>query len=111
MRVIYIAGPFRAPTPWQVEQNVRRAEEAALEVWKLGAAVLCPHTNTRYFSGEAADSLWLDGTMELLRRCDAVMVLPGYDRSAGTKAEVVEAERLHMPVFGNLAALERWLLT
>lgn len=36
VKVVYIAGPFRAATPWLVEANVRRAEEVALAVWRLG---------------------------------------------------------------------------
>lgn len=68
MRVVYIAGPFRAENAWEIEQNIRRAEEAALELWRAGAAVLCPHTNTRYFQGAAPDHVWLEGDLELLRR-------------------------------------------
>lgn len=26
MKVIYVAGPFRAPNSWEIEQNIRRAE-------------------------------------------------------------------------------------
>lgn len=68
MKLIYLAGPFRATTGWGIEQNVRRAEVVALELWKMGVAVLCPHANTRMFHGEAPDELWLEGTMEMLRR-------------------------------------------
>jgi hypothetical protein len=27
---VYVAGPFRATTPWGVERNIRHAEEAGL---------------------------------------------------------------------------------
>ena len=32
MRVVYIAGKFRGATPWQVQQNVRAAEEVAAKL-------------------------------------------------------------------------------
>ena len=110
MKLIYIAGPFRAATPWLVEQNIRRAEELAYRVWtELGTAALCPHTNTRFFDKSGSDQVFLDGTMEMLRRCDAVLLVPGYEKSAGTIAEMREAQRLGTPVFHNLAGLSDWL--
>jgi hypothetical protein len=99
VKVIYLAGPFRGPTAWAIECNVRNAETWALEVARAGAMPLCPHTNTRFFHGEGDDRLWLDGTMELLRRCDAIVLVPGWGLSSGARAERDEAERLGLPVF------------
>ncbi|TXH14484.1 MAG: DUF4406 domain-containing protein [Hyphomicrobiaceae bacterium] len=110
MKVIYIAGPFRGPTAWAIEQNVRRAETLALKVWQLGAVALCPHTNTRLFDKEADDIVFLDGTMELLRRCDAVLLTDDWQKSSGARAEVEEARSLKRPVFANIHDLHSWLL-
>lgn len=109
MKVVYIAGRFRAATHWQIVENVRFAELVALEVWRLGAAALCPHLNTANFQGAAPDAVWLEGTLELLRRCDAIMLVPGWTSSAGTRGEVKEAERLGLPVFEEVDALGAWL--
>lgn len=110
MQLIFVAGPFRAPTPWQVEQNVRRAEEASLDLWKIGGvAVICPHTNTRFFQDECPDEVWLTGIMEILRRCDAVFAVPGWSKSTGTMAEIAEAKRLDKPVFFSLQEVLDWL--
>lgn len=100
MRVIYIAGKFRGATPWQVEQNVRAAEAAALEVWRAGCFALCPHTNTRHFDKELPDEVFLAGTLEMLRRSDAILLIPGWTRSQGALAELEEARRLGLAVFG-----------
>lgn len=99
MKVIYLAGPFRAATAWGIEQNVRRAETMALALWRLGVAVLCPHMNTRHFQGEGPDEMWIEGALELMRRCDGVFVLPGAEGSKGTQGEVEEARRCGIPVF------------
>lgn len=113
MRLIYIAGPFRAPTAWAIEQNIRRAETLSLEVWKLGAAALCPHANARFFHGLCDDQVFLDGTLEMLRRCDAVLVCAGWTGSTGTKGEIAEAHRLNLPVFfeteGGVDKLSEWI--
>jgi hypothetical protein len=109
MKVVYVAGPFRGPNAWEIEQNIRRAETLALEVWRLGAAVLCPHTNTRFFQGAADDAVWLDGDLELLARCDAVMFTADWERSSGARAERDHALKLNIPTFHDLEALKAWL--
>jgi len=109
VKVVYIAGPYRAPNAWEIEENIRRAERLALEVWKLGAAALCPHTNTRFFQGAADDAVWLDGDLELLKRCDAVLLVPGWHKSTGARAEVRVAESRGLPVFASVDDLEGWL--
>lgn len=106
MRVAYIAGPFRAANHWEVEQNIRRAEALALDVWRLGIAVICPHTNTRFFDGAAPDALWLDGDLEILRRCDLVVATPDWERSKGATAEIAEAKERGLLVF--LAGDPHW---
>lgn len=97
--VIYIIGPFRAPTPWDVECNVRRAEELGLLVAQLGAMPLIPHANIRFFQGLKSDSFWLEGTLELLRRCDACACVEGWENSQGSRAEIKAAVAQKKPVF------------
>jgi nucleoside 2-deoxyribosyltransferase len=111
MKIIYTAGAFRAPTPWEVEQNVRVAEREALRVAQLGAMPVCPHSMLRHFDQArgVSDDHWLQGTLELMRRCDAVLVVGEYFRSEGTRAEIVEAERLGLPVFFWVSELADWL--
>lgn len=108
MKVIYVAGPFRAATPWLIEQNVRRAEIACLDIWRMGMVPICPHTQTRYFQGSAPDAAFLDGTLEMMRRCDAILVLSDWAQSDGTKGEIKEADRLGLPVFYRLSSLSMW---
>jgi len=98
-KLVYIAGPYRASDAWEVTENIHRAERAAREVARLGAMPVTPHSITARMSGVESDELWLQGTLELMRRCDAVLVLPSYESSEGTKGEIAEAERLQLPIF------------
>ena len=100
MKVVYIAGKYSGPNPWAVEQNIRAAEDVAARVIQLGMMPLCPHKNTAHMEGLADDEFFLAGTMELLRRCDAVLCVPNWGSSAGARAEVEEAERIGLPIFG-----------
>ncbi len=109
MKVIYVAGPYRGPNAWEIEQNIRRAEELALVVWKLGAAAICPHANTRFYQGAAPDEVWLEGDLEILRRCDGVLMCPDWRLSEGATEERNEAERQGLPIFYNFEELKAWL--
>jgi len=111
VKVVYVAGLFRGPTAWHIERNIRRAEEVGLAVAEAGAAPLIPHANTRFFHGTLTDEFWLAATMEMLNRCDAVMMVPGWPDSKGALAERDEAKRLNMPVFdaGDYDGLCRWI--
>lgn len=105
MKVVYIAGKYRGKTPWDVEQNIQAAQAVAAKVISAGHMPLTPHKNTEHMEGLADDAFFLAGTMELLRRCDAVVLVPGWERSVGARAEVVEANRLGLPVFGRVDSL------
>ena len=97
-RVIYVAGPFRGKTPWDVEKNIRRAEELAFRVANAGAMPLCPHTMTRYFDKQCTDEFWLAGTLELLERCDAIILTANWEQSTGARGEYDRAGALNLPV-------------
>lgn len=109
MKLVYVAGPFRGPDSWMIACNVHRAAALALEVWKLGAACICPHLNTAQFQGAADDSVWLDGDIEILRRCDAVILTPDWSLSSGARAEVAFAYNQGIPIFTLVRDLKEWI--
>jgi hypothetical protein len=111
MKVIYIAGPYRGANAWAVEQNIRRAEELSFAVNQMGATAICPHTITRFFNGTLTDDHWLVATMEIMRRCDAVLLTDNWKTSTGARAEHDEAMRVTIPVFYSIASLGRWLMS
>ena len=109
MKLIYIAGPYRAPTRWEEERNVRAAEALGYAVAQIGHFPVIPHANTRpYFSDAQPGAFWLAGTLELLRRCDAVLLLPGWGESEGARGEKADADRLGLPVFRCVEDLRHW---
>lgn len=109
MKLIYIAGPYRAPTAWQVSQNIQRARECAAEVVALGAFPVCPHTMTAHMDGLAPDGYWLAGTLALMLRCDAVLVEGQWLASEGSRLEVAAAETAGIPVFHDPRDIRSWL--
>ena len=99
MKVAYVAGPYSANSIYNVVQNIRRAEFVALSLWKMGYAVICPHKNTSLLDGECPRQTWIDGDLEILKRCDLIVVLENWEYSEGTRDELSQAEMTDMPIF------------
>lgn len=109
MKVVYIAGPFSADNPWLIELNIREAEKVAYRVAELGASPLCPHSNTGSFKGTLSYEFWIEATIALLRRCDAVLMVNGWGNSRGSVGEHKAAIDLGIPVFYGLEEFASWL--
>jgi len=112
MKVIYIAGAYRADSEYGVKQNIEQAEKVALDVWRSGCVALCPHKNTAFFGGAYGlkDKIWLDGDLELLSRCDAVLTVDNWKTSGGASIEIKVAKSKGIPVFHTLYDLQDWIL-
>lgn len=110
-KVVYIAGPYRAKDYLTKQENIHAAACMAARVWKLGHVALCPHLNSAHLDEYGDEKLFVDGTLELMRRCDAVLTtFPGASLiSEGARGEVLEARRLGIPVFERFEELEEWL--
>lgn len=109
MIVVYVAGPFRGADGWEIAENVHRAEQLARAVARLGAMPLTPHSIGAKMHGTETDAFWLEGTLELLRRCDAAIFTHDWHRSTGARGENEEAGKLGIPRFYNLENLEAFL--
>jgi hypothetical protein len=79
-------------------ENIRKAEAVAIKYWKLGYAVICPHLNTALLDGVAPDEVWLKGDLEMLGRCDIVVMMKGWDCSKGATSEHNYAKHLGIQV-------------
>ena len=91
MKVAFISGPYRADTVRGIVENIQRAEAVALKYWRLGYAVICPHKNSALFDGAMPDNVWLEGDIEMLMRCDVIVMMRDYKRSEGARAELKAA--------------------
>lgn len=105
MKLVYIAGPYM-PTARQkndrydcaqdaIDENIARAVDLALRVAESGHMPVCPHSNTGdpRFQSLQTPAFWYAGTLELLRRCDAIALTDDWAESNGACREVIEAER------------------
>jgi nucleoside 2-deoxyribosyltransferase len=109
MKQIYVAGPYTANDSWSLEKNIRSAEEISFQVFSLRAVAVCSHTISRYFFGTLNEEFWLEATMNMLSRCDAMVVVEGWKKSSGTLGEIKYAAENDIPIFYSVEELAEWL--
>lgn len=101
--LVYVAGPYTATTRDEVECNIMAAELVGIMIAQLGGMPVIPHCNTSAPAFERVQpyEFWIAGTMALMYRCDAVVMVPGWRESKGATCERAEAMRIGMPVIGD----------
>lgn len=109
MTIVYIGGPYRSDCVNGIRANINVAADAAAKVWSLGAAALCPHTNSAFMDGAAREETFLAGGIEFLRHADAMLLVGAWKLSKGTVAEKAFAEEHSIPVFSKIEDLDAWL--
>jgi hypothetical protein len=103
LKIAFVCGPYRdAGGPFYVEQNIWFAREMAATLWAMGYAVICPHLNTAHFSGLVPEEQFLQGAKEILRRCDLVVTVVGWQGSLGCMDEIKLAGSLGIPVYEGI---------
>lgn len=90
----YVSGPYRDKRGVRfVEENIRKAEAVAVELWRLGLATICPHANTRHFDGVVPCDEFIAGDLVMVSRCDLIVMIEGWENSEGAKAELEHAKQ------------------
>ena len=87
MKIVYIAGPYRTKSVLKRLYYIYKARKAAIEYWRKGFVVICPHSNSGFFDGTAPDELFLNGYLKLVECSDVLVMLPGWLSSAGSRKE------------------------
>lgn len=93
MKLVFIAGKFAGANAWEIACNVHAAERAALRVAELGGMPVCPHSLGRSMFGTRPEAFWRAGCLELLGRCDGILLLHNWMHSAGAQSESDYATR------------------
>jgi hypothetical protein len=99
--IIYTAGPYSGDTNKEIEKNIEAATLVAAKLWEKGHAVICPHANTAHFEKlcEATYDQYLEGDLKIIARCDALVLLPGWEHSKGALREFDYATWLGLPIY------------
>ena len=99
MLIAYTAGPYRAITYPQLCGNILIARQVAESLWRLGFAVICPHTNSAHFGARVPEEKFLPGYLRILEVCDLLVLLPNWEESSGARAEESFARKRQIPKY------------
>lgn len=102
MKRVYVAGPISGDTMTFLA-NVRRGIKASVKLIKQGYSVFSPFLDFQFnLCAGAGEELTKEEyqahSMAWLEVADEIHVLKGWERSAGTIAEIKRAEELGIPV-------------
>jgi glycosyltransferase involved in cell wall biosynthesis len=98
MKCIYVAGPYNPQNGRTIEENRSAAAEVAAVIRSRGMAAIVPHLESHLGEEVLTECGWLAHGFELMRRCDAVALAPGWRESFGAGLEVSLAKDLGMPL-------------
>lgn len=101
--IIYLATPIRPKNGKTVTENINTAKKFALRLWKNGYTVICPAANSdlpiTLAEKEVEEDRWLKGDLEILERCDALVLTPGWRNSEGVRGEIAHANKKGIPIY------------
>jgi len=95
--LIYVSGKYSG----DVDANIEAAASIAGDLWEMGHAVFCPHTNTANFEKRCAATYeqYIAGDLEVITWCGALVMVPGWEESKGAVIEKDYAESLGIPIY------------
>lgn len=113
MKKIYIAGPYSGPDIITILENIRQGIEAGHYLISKGFAVFCPFLDYQFaFFNHPENTLTKEqyqaNSMEWVKVCDAVFLLPGWEQSGGVRRELDVAVRHRIPTYTNYQDLFKW---
>ncbi|HOX54629.1 MAG TPA: DUF4406 domain-containing protein [Candidatus Omnitrophota bacterium] len=104
--LVYVAGKYSG----EISGNIHAARETAIKLWESGFSVFCPHLNTIHFEKDCKCRYndYIMGDLEILERCDVILMLDNWESSQGATREHEFAQSQQIPIFYKIEDLERW---
>ena len=100
---VYVAGAYSAPNVMDVLGNIGRGIEACKTLLQAGYAPFCPWLDFLLVIQQGGNQKltiedMYEYTLAWLESADVLLILPGWENSKGTKAEIDRAIELGIPV-------------
>lgn len=111
MKRVYVAGAYSADNVLKVFENMRAGMVLAREVLDAGYAPFVPWFDYHFSMIAPGMTLqqYYNYSMAWLEASDAMILVPGWETSNGTKAEIARARELKIPIYISLEDLKRCL--
>ncbi len=99
---VYLAGPYSAKCHTRQHLNIEQARCAMAAVVAKGHDGFCPHSmsaNMDHDFPSISRERWLELDLHWLSMCHCILMLPGWESSAGAIGEKEAAERWGLPAY------------
>jgi hypothetical protein len=100
--LVYVGGKYRGKTVFHVIWNILKARKVSMWLWRHQISNICPHTNSAlidYGMDKVPDDFILPAYLDILKRCDAMVLVSGWSDSVGTLAEIELATKMNIPIY------------
>lgn len=101
-KIIYIAGPMRG----YEDYNSKAFNDKEKVLRELGYLVINPSVLPK----DLPEEHYMPICLAMVRECDAVIMLDGYQNSSGSMVEYSFAIQCHIPVFTSTSELQNFLV-
>lgn len=104
-KVIYVSGPMRAPTFWDVQQNCMHLKEVGFKLIKEGWNAIVPIwfgyflTEEDWRNIEYFEDLIVGSDCEVVKRCNAIYMCKGWKNSRGAMKELKIAKEMGLEIY------------
>jgi len=106
--IVLIAGPFHMPSYWERLPWIRIAEKMMLQLYAHNFIPMCPQAQHQNIDDQLPIDKVDSAVLHVMRRCDAIMVLPGWQNDPSTLALLKIAHALMIPKFFKFENLVEW---
>lgn len=102
---VYMAGPITPTEGRTLAQNIDQAVATLAYLTRRRVAAICPQLTGHIPADVVPYEDWMEVDFLLVESSLAVLALPGWDTSAGTRRELLHAAEKGIPVFYTVRAL------
>jgi hypothetical protein len=95
----YLSAPMSAPDALQRTRNHLVALDASARLWEMEALHYCPHRNSpQVGTSDVPYERWIAMDLEVLRRCNYIVMVGQWNASLGCRRELAVAMHLGLRV-------------
>ena len=109
--LVYVAGPYTAPTKKDVKVNIQKAEHAAVELILHGLVPIIPHKVLSFFESrpqfkDTDQSFWLiNYNFPMIEACSSMFLCNGWELSSGCQKEIDYCNKIKKPYFISMSTI------
>lgn len=95
--LLYTAGPISPNEDGGMAEHIARAKAIVVAMRKRGWSIVCPHLNSVEIDGFSLEQ-YLAEDFTIIKKCAALVLLPKWFNSRGTKREIELASKIPIQV-------------